>query len=240
MSGMDETISPIPLGPVLELSEARPVFVEEGVSPIPYSLSLGAGECVLIECHDAQHAQRFTDLCAGMFPLAGGSVKCLGLDWSTLDDRRANALRGLLGRVGEEAGWSDFYPMQVNMLAPALYHTNTPLDDLVTEATELSVAFGLPGLPLERPDHMSFLDRRRAEYVRAFMGEPVLLLLANPVGREPEDLYNTFLSVLTTARDRGCAVVWIASDRSVWQDYAQEDMQFFRLSDGGLIAMRGT
>ncbi|QDH14540.1 ABC transporter ATP-binding protein [Oecophyllibacter saccharovorans] len=236
---LTEDLAVLPLGPVLELSEARPLYIDEGVSPVAYSLTLAAGECALIECHDSQLAQRFTDLCAGMFTLASGSAKCLGLDWQTLDERRTNALRGLMGRVGEEAGWIDFDPMQINILAPSLYHTYTPLDELVDQATTLSEIFGLPGLPIEMPPHMSFLDRRRSEYVRAFMGEPILLLLADPISREPEDLYNAFLGQMTMACDRGCAVVWIASDRSVWKDYAQEDMQFLRLSDGGLNPMRG-
>lgn len=237
---MDEELLAVPLGPVLELVEAQPILAGEGMSSIAYSLTLDAGECALIECHDPQQAQQFADLCAGMFTLGGGTAKCLGLDWATLDDRRANALRGLFGRVDVEAGWIDFFPMQVNILEGALYHTSTPLDTLVGQASRLSVLFGLPGLPVETPGRMAPLDRRRAEYVRAFIGAPVLLLLCDPISSQPEELYNAFLAQMTNARERGCAVVWIASDRSVWQDYAEDDMQYFRLSDGGLIAMRGS
>lgn len=227
------------LGPVLELANARPVFDGEGLSYGRYNLTLNAGECALIQCRDKQQAAIFTDLCSGLVNVGEGQVKCMGLNWQELDDRRASALRGHIGRIYQGEEWLALYPMQMNILWAQLYHTRTNLDSLVKEAVKLSMRFGLPGLPTQLPSRLNSLDQRRAEYVRAFIGHPALMLLEEPVLSEPPELYNAFLGELTYARERGCAIVWISSNASSWRDYELGNMQKFRLSDSGLMAMRG-
>ncbi|QHI95610.1 ABC transporter ATP-binding protein [Aristophania vespae] len=227
------------LGPVLELNDARPVLNEIGLSYARYNLSLNAGECALIQCRDLQQASLFTDICSGLAPIGEGRVRCLGLEWKDLEDRRASALRGRIGRIFQGNEWIELYPMQMNILWQRLYHSKTSLNELIKEAVKLSIRFGLPGLPTQLPGKLSSLDLRRAEYVRAFMGNPSLMLLEEPVTIEPSELYDAFLGELTAVRERGCAVIWISSDASVWKDYEQSDMQKFRLSDSGLITMRG-
>ncbi|MXV44491.1 ABC transporter ATP-binding protein [Saccharibacter sp. 17.LH.SD] len=226
-------------GPVLELIEARPVFDESGLTAARYNLSLGPGECVFIECRDETQRSQFTDLCVGLLPIGDGKVKCLGLDWQQLEERRAWALRGRIGRFFSTNSLIDLYGTHINILWPRMHHTRTPTKQLVAEAVRLGIRFGLPGLPTQVPSRLSVLDRRRAEYVRAFLGGPDLLLLEDPVALDPKELYEAFLSELTAAREKGCAVLWLASDRSVWRDYWQDGMQIFRLGDDGLIDMRG-
>ncbi|MDF7674831.1 ABC transporter ATP-binding protein [Acetobacteraceae bacterium ESL0709] len=227
------------IGPVLELSNARPIFEGEGLSYGRYNLTLNAGECALIQCRDKQQAASFTDLCSGLLPVGEGSVRCLGLDWKELEDRRASALRGHIGRIYQGEEWLALYPMQMNILWARLYHTRRKLDSLVKEAVQLSMRLGLPGLPTQLPSRLSSLDLRRAEYVRAFIGHPALMLMEEPVLDEPQELYNAFLGELTSARERGAAIVWISSNPLSWRDYEQGNMQKFRLSDSGLTTLRG-
>ncbi|QDH14241.1 ABC transporter ATP-binding protein [Formicincola oecophyllae] len=224
------------LGPALELVDACPQ-VERGVLPVPYNLTLAPGECALIECRDPVQSTFFTDFCAGQVPVGSGTIRCLGLAWKDLDAVRTDALRGCIGRLTLNKGWVDFSPMQMNILWPGLYHTYTPLQELVDAAVRLCIDFGLPGLPTVYPTRMSAVDRQRAALVRAFLNGPSLLLLEEPV-QPMDDFYDAFIMQLTAARDRGCAVVWISSGREVWQDYIQPGMQQFRLSDGGLVSVR--
>lgn len=224
--------------PVLELLEARPWIEDVGLAPSKYTFSLRTGECALIECHDAHHAAFFTDLCVGMRPLADGVVRCLGLDWQKIEEKRRWALRGRVGRISRDGGWIDLYGTHMNILWPSLHHTRTKIDVLTRQAVELCTRFGLPGLPTQSPTRLSELDLRRAGYVRAFMGEPDLLLLEEPVQLYPKELHNAFLIELTAARQRGCAVIWLSSDRAVWRGYGEASMQYFRLSDTGLAVTR--
>ncbi|GBD56209.1 P-loop NTPase family protein [Gluconobacter wancherniae] len=228
------------LDPVLELLDARPRFDASGLFSTRYNLHLNPGECALIECRDPRQASLFADLCTGLIPLSEGSVRCMGLDWDALEDRRAWALRGRIGRMVTDGGWIDLYGTHLNILWPQMHHTRTPLGTLVEKATRLGIRFGLPGLPVLPPGRLSALDRRRADCVRAFLGEPSLLLLENPVEMFPSDLYAAFLSALTEARDRGCAVIWLAPDDSAWRGYGQGASLHLRLYDDGLFSMRGS
>lgn len=235
---MNKNISSINLAPALELVEARPVLDESGLASMKYNFLLEAGECAFIECRDAVQRAQFIDFCTGMLPVGAGTVKCMGLEWKNLEERQIWSLRGRIGRIFSSDSWIDLYSTHMNVLWPRLHHSWTDLDELVDKAVELGVRFGLPGLPTQPPGRLSTLDRRRAEYVRAFLGNPALLLLEDPVSFQPRELYEAFLSELTVARQKGCAVVWISSDHTVWRDYAQDTMQAFRLGDSGLIEMR--
>ncbi|MCX5617727.1 ABC transporter ATP-binding protein [Bombella sp. TMW 2.2543] len=238
------TLSESGYGFVLKLDDAIPVSDSTGLPPVRYNLSIEPGECVFVECRDDVRAAQFTDFCAGLLPVKKeeeangkqGSVSCMGLNWAELDERRAQALRGRIGRITGDSGWIDLYEMHLNILWPSLHHSRTPYDKLVAEAVHLSQLFGLPGLPTQLPEKLSPLDRKRSEYVRAFMNRPSLLLLENPVSLgAPVELYNAFFTELTVARERGCAVLWIGSERSAWAGYARPGMQRFRLGGNGLI-----
>ncbi|MCX5615801.1 ABC transporter ATP-binding protein [Bombella sp. TMW 2.2559] len=240
----DTALSESDYGFILKLDDAVPVSDSTGLPPVKYNLAMEAGECVFVECRDNFRTSQFADFCAGLLPVKQdaatgreqGTVKCMGLDWAELDERRAQALRGRIGRITEESGWIDLYEMHLNILWPSLHHSRAPYDQLVEEAVHLSRSFGLPGLPTQLPEKLSPLDRKRSEYVRAFMNRPSLLLLENPVSLSaPVELYNAFLTELTAARERGCAVLWIGSERSAWAGYARPGMQRFRLGNNGLV-----
>ncbi|MQR98269.1 ATP-binding cassette domain-containing protein [Gluconobacter aidae] len=224
----------------LELLDATPQFDESGLVSSRYNLRLNPGECALIECRDMAQAALFADMCVGLIPLGAGHVRCMGLDWADLDERRGNALRGRIGRVVVTGGWVDLYGTHMNILWPQLHHTRIPTDRLQAQAVHLALQLGLPGLPVIPPNRLSALDRRRAACVRAMMGEPTLLLLEHPMEGAPASLMNAFLSLVTDLRDRGCAVVWMAPDESGWGDYASDATIRLRLYDDGLFSMRGS
>lgn len=228
------------LDPVLEMVDARPRFDGSGLASVRYNLRLNPGDCALIECRDMQQASLFADMCVGLVDLEDGLARCMGLEWSDLDERRAAALRGRIGRMVANGGWIDLYGTHMNILWPQLYHTRVPEEHLMQRAVQLGMQFGLPGLPVVSPGKLSPLDRCRADCVRAFLGEPSLLLLENPMGDANPPLLNAFLSALTDARDRGCAVVWLAPDDTSWRAYETDASIRLRLYDDGLFSMRGS
>ncbi|CDG39904.1 MULTISPECIES: P-loop NTPase family protein [Asaia] len=226
------------LSAVLELREACPVFEESGLTSIPYSLRLMPGDCMLIACRDSERTTRFADLCAGMAPLVSGQVLCQGLDWEALAEPRAWALRGRIGRVMQQGAWIDLFGTDLNILLQQLHHTRTPTEELIDEAIALSRRFGLPGLPTLTPGRLSVADRAKAACVRAFLGEPKLLLLEDPVELETADMMTAFLAELTAARERGCGVIWFSREPDLWRGYHAEGTQRYRLLDEGLLPMK--
>jgi phospholipid/cholesterol/gamma-HCH transport system ATP-binding protein len=167
----------------------------------PISLQLLPGELALIEANDPRRAAWFADLCCGLVRLAEGTVTFLGRDWTAMPRDHAAALRGRIGRVFAEGGWIEFVDMATNVLLPQLHHTRRDGREVREEAAKLACVFGLPGLPMGRPRDLSTKDLARAACIRAFLGEPALLLLeALRSLRRPDSAADRFL---TSARQNG-------------------------------------
>ena len=225
--------------PVLELVDARAASDPDAIPAPPLSLRLMPGELALIDVPDPARAAWFADLCCGMVPLTDGIARFLGRDWARMPRDYAAALRGRVGRMfGSGGGWVDFFDLSANIMLPQLHHTRTDATALRASATLLSRFFGLPGLPLGRPSSLSAADRARAGCVRAFLGEPSLLVLENPMQGRFADLKTPLLEALATARGRGAAAVWLTNYGLVWGDRTFPADHRLRLHERGLVPAR--
>jgi len=222
--------------PILELAMAvvDPRF--DLAINVPLSLRLQPGECVLIEAADVRQFAVFADLCSGLIEPDSGEVRILGRDWQELPDDYAAAMRGRIGRVFSSGAWVPFLDAETSILLPLLHHTRQSLDDLRREALALAQQFGLPGLPLDRPADLSHADRDRAALVRAFLGEPHLVLVEDQWDMSGHFSYAVFNAITATC-DRGGAVVWLAHERTI-RGAAFPASQHLRLSDQGLALVR--
>ncbi|WP_173571924.1 ABC transporter ATP-binding protein [Acetobacter oeni] len=223
---------------MLELTSATPFFEDSDLPPVPVNLRLMPGECMVIETRDMTRATMFADLCSGLVPVSSGTVRMAGLDWASLDSRRSNALRGRIGRITRRASWTSLFGVHVELMLRELHHTTRSIEDITSETLRISERFGLPGIPVDTARQLSYSDLARAECVRAFMGSPDLLLLADPLEGGTVDLSTPFLESLTEARDRGAAALWFVRDASVWQACRDTINAQWRLADDGLITVR--
>ena len=206
---------------------------------VPLSLRLLPGECALIEAADAAQLAAFADLCSGLIAPVSGHVRLLGRDWPELPAEYASALRGRIGRVFANGAWVPFLDVASNILLPALYHTRRDRRELRAEALTLAHEFGLPGLPLDRPDDIAPADLDRAGLVRAFLGEPLLVLVED----RPDLSLSGSVAVLNRIAatcDRGGAVIWLARERTMSDAAAFPAGHRLRLSDQGLVPIRRT
>ena len=219
---------------VLELIGATPVFEASGLPQARFELRLQPGDCVLIETSDPRRASAFADLCSGLLPLAAGEVRFLGIDWTRVGEARVGAMRGRIGRIQQRGAWNGLRGAEREILLPLLHHTREAPESLAASALELARRFGLPGLPVGPSRLMADTDLARAACVRAFLGQPSLLLLENPVSASDPTLLNPLLRALTDARERGAVAVCLTRERPVWQGYIRFLTGHFRLDDQGL------
>jgi phospholipid/cholesterol/gamma-HCH transport system ATP-binding protein len=224
--------------PVLDISNAVPLRGPDEMGMMPISLQLLPGELALIETNDPRRAAYLADLCGGFVRLSGGTVKFLGRDWTEMTRDFAAALRGRIGRVFAEGGWVEFADMATNVLLPQLHHTRRDVRDVREDAAKLACRFGLPGLPSGRPRDLSTKDLARAACIRAFLGEPALLLLESPLQGRFADLMVPLVETLTSARQNGAAVIWFSSNDLVWRDRSIPVSHRLRLREYGLIPAR--
>ncbi len=223
---------------ILQLRSAQPASGECDLPPLPFELELAAGDLALIEVRSPAWATEFADLCSGLIPLRQGSVSFLGRDWAAIPDTLAAALRGRIGRVHGSGAWIGFAGTDLNILLPQLHHTRRPAAALRDAAAELARGFGLPGLPLTRPRALSASDLARAALVRAFLGEPHLLLLEHPTKGQFADLVAPLLNALAAVRDRGAAAIWLTGSDLIWNDRSFPATVRLRLTERGLLRLR--
>ena len=221
--------------PVLDIAAARPQVSADEARAREVDLRLMAGELALVDARHSAGPTWVADLCCGLLPLAAGSASFLGRDWSTVPQHYADALRGRIGRVFFAGSWVGFMDVATNILLPQLHHTRDDPSNLRERAIALSCAFGLPGLPLVRPGELAAGDLARAACVRAFLGEPMLVLLESPVQGRFTTLLPPLLNALAAARDRGAAAVWFTFSDLVWRDPSVPATMRLRLSERGLV-----
>jgi phospholipid/cholesterol/gamma-HCH transport system ATP-binding protein len=221
--------------PILDLSAARPLHEAGAAPPAAVDLRLLAGEFALVDARLAGEAAWLADLCSGLVPLAAGSVSFLGRDWSAMPWDYAAALRGRIGRVFQSGSWIGSIDVATNILLPQLHHTRDDPSGLRQRAVALSCAFGLPGLPLVRPGELVASDLARAACVRAFLGDPELILLEDPVQERFISLIAPLLNALASARDRGAAAIWFTRSDVVWCDPSFPATHRLRLGERGLL-----
>ena len=227
-----------PSVPILDLSAAQPRH--EGGAAAAVDLRLLAGEFALVDARNSARPAWLADLCSGLLPLAAGSVRFLGCDWSAMPWDYAAALRGRIGRVFQSGSWIGSMDVATNIMLPQLHHTRDDPSSLRERAVALSCAFGLPGLPLVRPSELVASDLARAACVRAFLGDPELILLESPVQGRFIGLIAPLLNALALARDRGAATLWFTRSDVVWRDPSFPVTHRLRLSERGLLPVAPT
>ena len=221
--------------PILMLDAACPANLPGTPREAAVTLTVAPGDVLLIEARDNRRAALFADLCSGLVPLAAGGMRFLGHDWAKLSEDTAAALRGRIGRVFTDGGWINFLDLETNILLRPLHHTQRSRDALRTDAASIAHRFGLPGLPLGRPIDLPRSDLRRAALVRAFLGNPTLLLLENPLLDQDSELLAPLVAAMEHASWRGAATIWLTRSDMVWHDRSLPVTARLQLLDRGLV-----
>ena len=119
----------------------------------------------------------------------------------------------------EEPGWISELDMDENItLSQQHHHPDRSLASIRDAAAELARRFSLPGLPLGKPSGMRAPDLRRAACVRAFLGEPELLILERPTTGIHPEIMPALIASVRAARARGAAVLWTTDNPAELHD----------------------
>lgn len=202
---------------------------------VDVSLNLIGGELSLIRIEERQQGMVLGDACAGLIMPRKGQVYFLGKEWSRLPPDTANGLRGRIGRVFSMGCWMGHLSVLENILLPQLHHTRRPLTELRDEAAGLAEKFDLPGLPLGHSNDNLPADLQRAACVRAFMGQPVLILIEEQSPGCFKEMMPNLINAIRKARDRGAAAMWLTSDKFIWRDHTIPAARRYRLAGRKLM-----
>ncbi len=202
---------------ILRLEKVK-LFTETGGGgeTIRLDLNICGGDLVLINLERPRFGTVLADACCGLHQAYDGSIFFLGKDWSTLPSDTANALRGRIGRVFTFGNWVNRLTLENNILLQQLHHSRKNYAQLRDEAVRLAERLGLPGLPTGLPDDLMRADNQRATCVRAFLGQPSLVLLEEPTTGVYPEILPALINVIRNACDRGAGVVWLTLTDQIW------------------------
>ena len=184
------------------------------------SFALNPGDLLLVRIERENERLPLADATEGLAPPAQGTVSFLGADWQSLSADHAAAHRGKIGRLFDDEGWVSDIDVDENIMLAQRHHTQRTDDDIVDEALKLARMFGLPGLPRGRPGGMRRWDLRKAACIRAFLGQPTLIIIEQPVRGVYADFMAPLLNAVQCARARGAAILWTVTDPQIWNNPA--------------------
>jgi len=191
---------------------------EFGLSNVSFELK--AGELWLVRLEREDERLPLADAAQGLVTPTQGSVAFLGEDWQSMSADHAAARRGKIGRLFEDEGWISDLDLDQNILLSQRHHTLRSEEEILDEAVKFARLFGLPGLPRGRPASVRRPDLRKAACIRAFLGQPTLIILERPERGVYTDLIGPLVNAVQSARRRGAAVLWMASDPRIWHNPA--------------------
>lgn len=187
-----------------------PPLYEFGLEDI--NLLLKPGELVLISVERGNGFSPLADVAQGLIVPSRGGVYFLRKNWSELHPAAAAAARQKIGRVFPEGGWVSNLNIDENITLGQRHHTSLPAEEIYREAEKLGVLFGLKSLPRSRPAQVRRSLLRRSGLVRAFLGDPELILLEEPLKDAYTEVLDYLMKGIAGSLARGAAVLWITSD----------------------------
>lgn len=180
------------------------------------SFKLHAAELIAVHTSKELVHSPLSAAALGLIETIAGTVRFCGEDWRLLPPRRPAALRSKVGRVFAEDGWISNLDVDENLILAQYYHTARAREEILNEALEIARRLGLSEIPEGRSSGLRRATLRVLEWVRALLGEKVLLILEHPVNRVPRSFLWPLLGEVARARKRGVAVLWITGDTDEW------------------------
>jgi phospholipid/cholesterol/gamma-HCH transport system ATP-binding protein len=194
-------------------------------------LQLMPGDLALVRVEPGNESLPLADAAEGLIRADDGNIAFLGERWSEMGPDRELALRARIGRVFDGHGWISNLNVLENLTLSQRHHTLRPVPESIAEAQELARSFGLGEAPAVRPALASRRDLRRAEWVRAFLGQPALILLERPTIGVAVEHAPLLIRAVEIARARGAAVLWTHEEEDFCGEPGQKCLRFHMRGD---------
>lgn len=202
---------------ILEFSNVTLPGVARGQAEMRFlTFKLPPGCLLLIKVEAGNEYLPMADAAEGLRTPKTGFIRWQGKAWNSFEPLAELDARARIGRVFEKNSWISNLNVSENVTLCQRHHTERPERDIIAEADALARYFGLPEMPRQRPAFVSKRELRMAEWVRALIGKPLLLLLERPEAGVPDDNLPKLIDAVQTALKRGAAAIWQTDRNAVW------------------------
>lgn len=180
------------------------------------TFQLRPGCLLLVKVEAGNEYLPLADAAEGLIAPPTGFIRWQGKAWNSFAPLAELQARARIGRVFEKNSWVSNLNVIENVTLSQRHHTARPEGDIIAEADALARFFGLPEAPRQRPAFVAKRELRMAEWVRAFMAAPLLLLLERPEAGVPDDNLPKLIDAVQAALRRGAAAIWQTDRNAVW------------------------
>jgi phospholipid/cholesterol/gamma-HCH transport system ATP-binding protein len=192
--------------------------------------TLRPGELVLVVAEPVRRLP-LADAAQGLVAPEAGTIAFQGVPWAARSPDEAAAARAKIGRTFLGPAWLSNLDVDENITLKLRHHSTEPVADLESRALELAQSFGFAELPHKRPAWLDREELNRAQWVRALLGAPALLLLEFPELNARDEHLAALKSSVRESVDRGAAALWITADPRTWADDGLKALAKYRILD---------
>jgi phospholipid/cholesterol/gamma-HCH transport system ATP-binding protein len=179
-------------------------------------VSLQPGEGLLVYVDSRRRYPPIADAACGLVSPVQGRIRFQGRDWQDRMAGGAAIARSRIGRVFEGHAWVSNLDLDENITLAQRHHTGRTEHEIIAEAENWARRFGLDALPAVRPAKAGHRERMKAQWIRALLGEPHLLLLERAGRDVTDEELLAWIAAVKEQLKRGAAMIWLTSDEDVW------------------------
>ncbi len=202
----------------------------EPLGPVDVVLPPGGMQGI---CYSAEtDCPPIADLAAGLREPQAGQVTFAGQPWSAYAPFAAAAARGRIGRIFAGQAWVSNLDVDENITLAQRHHGHAKPADVRKSAEALARRLGLNGLPGTRPAWTPRRELQLAQWVRALLAPPSLLLVEQPWPDFSDGPGAALRTEIETARKAGMAVVWLVNDERLMNNEYLKTSQWGCWQDG--------
>ena len=202
------------------------------------TFKLPPGCLLLIKVEAGNEYLPIADAAEGLITPKTGFIRWQGKEWNSFAPLAELDARARIGRVFEKNSWISNLNVSENVTLSQRHHTERPERDIIAEADSLAKYFGLPETPRQRPAFVSKSELKMAEWVRALIGKPLLLLLERPEAGVPDDNLPKLIDAVQTALQRGAAVIWQTDRDAAWNTSIRTNEIRYRMQGTEMILIK--
>lgn len=223
----------MPAEKIIEFQNVRLVPRSHRMLPLEnVTFGLGAGQLAVVRLSENSEHLPLCDLAEGLIDPDDGTVVFMGESWNGMLPWRQSEMRSKIGRVFESDGWVSNLSVYENITLAERHHTLRPDTVIHDEVKKLCKYVGIESIPDQRPDQVGMGVLKKAEWVRAFLGSRMLLLLERPEQGLPEPAISILFSLVSDVLAKHCAVIWTTVNQQVWDNRKITDALHFMIQNG--------
>ena len=197
--------------------KAVTIPLSEATSSQAITFALKPGQLGVIRMGDDPLDTPLADAACGLCDPLSGHVFFRGASWTTLRPDEEARMRNQIGRILNGHAWISNLDIDENIILAAVHHARWMRPEALEQAVRIGQALGLQAIPPGRPSWIQPRESMLAQWVRALLTAPPLLLLEYPSrGLLPADRERCAQALKARLEGGGAALVIECDDRMEW------------------------